>query len=194
MRQAIKKILFIGYNPKEIDAFKGKIFDDLDVEHNNDKLANPSYLDSFDLVVSYGYRYLIPKSLLDAIHIPVINLHISLLPFNRGAHPNFWSFYDGTPSGVSIHMIDEGMDTGDIIAQERFFIDPKENTFKTSYDFLNAKVQALFVKIFPDLTSGNYKTFPQKGISSQHVMDDLPKGFRGWECNIYDEIKRLKSK
>lgn len=115
------------------------------------------------------------------------------MPFNRGAHPNFWSHYDGTPSGVSIHMIDEGIDTGDIIAQEKFFIDPKENTFKTSYDYLNTRVQALFVKTFPDLRSGDYKVFSQSGHSSQHVMDDLPKDFRGWDCNIYAEINRLKS-
>ncbi|MCL0081308.1 hypothetical protein M1N64_03665 [Peptococcaceae bacterium] len=42
-----------------------------------------------------------------------INLHISFLPWNRGADPNFWSFIENAPVGVSIHYLDEGIDTGD---------------------------------------------------------------------------------
>ena len=38
---------------------------------------------------------------------PIVNLHISYLPFNRGSHPNYWSFVENTPKGVSIHEIDE---------------------------------------------------------------------------------------
>lgn len=46
-----------------------------------------------------------------------MNLHISYLPWNKGADPNFWSCIDGTPAGVTLHHIDAGVDTGDIIAQ-----------------------------------------------------------------------------
>ena len=37
----------------------------------------------------------------------------------QGAHPNFWSFYDNTPSGVTIHLIDAGIDTGDVLYQKK---------------------------------------------------------------------------
>ena len=185
--------MFLGYDPQKIESFRGFILNGYEVIHRNDKLINSACLDSIDLVISYGYRYLIPKSILDIAHMPILNLHISLLPFNRGAHPNFWSFYDGTPSGISIHLIDEGIDTGGLIAQEEIFIDSKTNTFKTSYDYLNARIQSLFVKTFPALISSDYEAFPQSGFFSQHLKDDLPKDFRGWNSNIFSEINRLKS-
>ncbi len=54
-------------------------------------------------IISYNYKYLIPKTIIDAVNGNVINLHISLLPYNRGAYPNVWSFLEETPKGVTIH-------------------------------------------------------------------------------------------
>ena len=75
-----------------------------------------SEINSFDTIISYGYRFKIDEKLIKK-NKNIINLHIYFLPFNRGAHPNFWSFIENTPSGVSIHKIDKGIDTGDIINQ-----------------------------------------------------------------------------
>src|SRR6202043_2221553 len=48
-----------------------------------------------------------------------LNVHPSLLPANRGPEPLFWTFREGvTRTGVTIHVMDEGMDSGDILAQE----------------------------------------------------------------------------
>ena len=47
---------------------------------------------SFDFIVSYGYRHILSKNILDLLPNKIINLHISYLPYNRGADPNFWSF------------------------------------------------------------------------------------------------------
>ena len=57
--------------------------------------------------------------MLDRLPDRVVNLHIAYLPYNRGADPNLWSVLEDTPAGVSIHYVDEGVDTGDIIAQRR---------------------------------------------------------------------------
>ena len=72
-----------------------------------------------DLIVSFGYRHILRSDFINKCGCPIANLHISYLPFNRGAHPNFWSFYDDTPSGVSIYLIDEGIDTGPILFQKK---------------------------------------------------------------------------
>ena len=48
----------------------------------------------------------------------LINLHISYLPYNRGSYPNYWSFKENTPNGVSIHHIDDGIDTGPVLVQK----------------------------------------------------------------------------
>jgi methionyl-tRNA formyltransferase len=47
---------------------------------------------------------------------------LSYLPFNRGAHPNFWSFIEKTQAGVSIHKINKGIDTGNIILRKKINI------------------------------------------------------------------------
>jgi methionyl-tRNA formyltransferase len=58
-----------------------------------------------DFIVSYGYRYMLRRPIIGTV--PAINLHISYLPWNRGADSNLWSWIDGTPKGVTIHDIDE---------------------------------------------------------------------------------------
>ena len=55
--------------------------------------------------------------MLDQINYRAINLHISYLPWNRGADPNLWSAV-GMPKGVTIHYINDGFDTGDILFQK----------------------------------------------------------------------------
>ena len=79
-------------------------------------VQNRPSLDSFkrfnpSLFISYNYHYIIPKQIFDEFKNKFINLHISYLPYNRGAYPNVWGFIDNTPKGVSIHLIDEGIDT-----------------------------------------------------------------------------------
>jgi methionyl-tRNA formyltransferase len=69
-----------------------------------------------DFLASHGYRHIIKPSVLDRLPRRAVNLHISYLPWNRGADPNLWSFIENTPKGVSIHYLDAGVDTGDIIA------------------------------------------------------------------------------
>jgi len=70
-----------------------------------------------DWIVSHGYRHIVPPEVVARFRDRMVNLHISLLPWNRGADPNLWSFVEGTPSGVTVHYMDEGVDTGDVIAQ-----------------------------------------------------------------------------
>src|SRR4051812_7901162 len=86
----------------------------------------------YDWTVVYGYRYLIREPLLSRYRNRIINLHISLLPWNRGADPNLWSWLEGTPKGVSLHRIDAGLDTGDLLGQRRLWFGPAE-TLASSY-------------------------------------------------------------
>src|ERR1700694_5912727 len=64
--------------------------------------------------VSANFGYILKSPMLDLLPLGCINLHTALLPYNRGAHPNVWSIAEGTPAGVTLHYIDEGVDTGDI--------------------------------------------------------------------------------
>jgi methionyl-tRNA formyltransferase len=65
----------------------------------------------------------IPPSILAIPRLGILNVHPSLLPANRGPDPLFWTLYNGDPqTGVTIHLMDEGLDTGPIIAQERIAV------------------------------------------------------------------------
>lgn len=72
---------------------------------------------SFDLGLLAWWPKLIRQPLLSLPRRGFINTHPSLLPYGRGKHYNFWSIVDRVPFGVSLHMVDEGVDSGDIVAQ-----------------------------------------------------------------------------
>ncbi len=119
------RCLFLGYDSKKtkiISALKKKKFA---VKHFNGNL-NKLDLKEFDLCVSFGYRKIIDKKHLLSFKRKPLNLHLSYLPFNRGAHPVFWSFIDNTPSGVTIHEINSKLDKGRILFQKKVKINKKK--------------------------------------------------------------------
>lgn len=197
-QQISKKILFLGYDQSEtvlIDFLSAKNFD---VFHSKDKPEdifsagkNFDFLD-FALVISFGYRHIIPKSVIE--NSPsIINLHISMLPYNRGTHPAFWSAYECTPSGVSIHTIDEGIDTGPLLYQKEVDIDQKKNTFTEVHHILRQELEDLFITNFNQIVSGKYPQRKYTSAGTYHNSWDLPKDFLGWDVNISSEINRLKT-
>lgn len=126
---------------------------------------------TFDLVVSYTYRYFIPEELLQAFHFNVVNLHNSFLPWNRGADPNLWSIVDDCPRGVTLHYMSSGLDKGDIIVQRLVPLSSKD-TLKTSYDALDKAAQEQFQDAFRW-----YQDWPQMrkaaiGKGSYHSIKD----------------------
>ncbi len=185
-----KKILFLGYDQNETIIIEKLINSNCEVWHTKEKILKPLY--NYDSVISYGYRHILKNEIIDSLKTPIINLHISYLPLNRGAHPNFWSFYDKSISGVTIHLIDEGVDTGPILFQKIIDFDESENTFRKTYKRLNDEIEKLFLKNMENIISKNYKTYPQKGLGTFHLKTDLPYSFRGWDTIINEEIKRLK--
>ncbi len=116
-----------------------------------------------DFIISYNYKYIIPKEIIDCVNGNAINLHISFLPYNRGAHPNIWSFLEDTPKGVTIHYIDEGIDTGDIIVQKEVFIDEEKETLKSSYEILHREIQELFKENWEKIKTSGIKAKERTG-------------------------------
>ena len=79
----------------------------------------------FFVVVAYGK--ILPKVILDIPKFGCINIHASLLPEYRGAAPIQWSIVDGKEkTGITTMLMDEGLDTGDILKQYEIEIDKKE--------------------------------------------------------------------
>lgn len=84
-----------------------------------------------DLVVVAAYGKIIPKAALEIPGFGFINVHVSLLPKYRGPSPIQNALLDGeTKTGVTVMLMDEGIDTGDILGQETTEIAPDDNTEK----------------------------------------------------------------
>jgi methionyl-tRNA formyltransferase len=72
-----------------------------------------------DIICVACFSKRLPLNILDIPRLGCLNVHPSLLPANRGPEPLFWSFRDGSKlTGVTIHLMDEGLDSGAILAQE----------------------------------------------------------------------------
>jgi methionyl-tRNA formyltransferase len=84
-----------------------------------------------ELLVLAWWPYIIHDEIL-SLGIPVINLHPSYLPFNRGKYPAYWAIVDDTPFGATIHRVDAGVDTGGILWQAPVSLDPTD-TGDTAY-------------------------------------------------------------
>ncbi|MGZ5199575.1 MAG: formyltransferase family protein [Telluria sp.] len=146
-------------------------FDDQLVRTEEPTAAIRALLDDADFIVSYGYRHLIPADVLAAFGSRAVNLHISLLPWNRGADPNLWSFLEDTPKGVTIHVLERGIDTGPILAQLAVASDPHD-TLKTSYERLAQAMVALFADTWGDIRSGRLPARAQSGAGTYHRTSD----------------------
>src|SRR3990167_15961 len=76
-----------------------------------------------ELIISCYNPRIIPQ---EELTCPAINFHPGLLPYNRGMYPHIWPLIDGSLAGVTIHYIDDGIDTGDIIAQQLVTVYPED--------------------------------------------------------------------
>ncbi len=104
-----------------------------------------------------------------------VNLHFGFLPYNRGAYPNVWSIIDDTPAGVTLHYIDEGIDTGAIIARRQVQVEPTD-TGVSLYRKLELASVELFRETWPAIRASTAPTVPQgtqKG--SYHRVRDVQK-------------------
>lgn len=96
-----------------------------------------------------------------------VNTHPSLLPHNRGRNPNFWAIIEQAPYGVTLHYIDEGIDTGDIIAQQPLPIDWTD-TGATLYQRSCDAMIALVAESYPALRAGTAPRTPQDPAVGLH--------------------------
>ena len=113
-----------------------------------------------EIGLSVMFDYILRAEFLALFAKGVINLHPSLLPFNRGQYPNVWSIVEGTPAGATIHYIDEGIDTGDIIAQREVVVEPID-TGRSLYAKLETCCVELFQATWPMIKRGTAPRIPQ---------------------------------
>ena len=193
----MKKILFLGYNRDQTS-----LIDKIQLHKKNwsveqtEKKIDLNLAQKFNSIISFGYKHIINREIIDNLKYPIINLHISFLPYNKGAHPNFWSFVENTPSGVTIHQVDHGIDTGKIIYQKKIDFELFKNkqtlTFSKTYKLLINEIENLFLENIEDIINQKFISIEQIGKGSYHSKKDLPKLLDNWEQNIYQTVLKYK--
>ena len=103
-----------------------------------------------ELVVLAGYMHLLTEPFLRRFPERIVNVHPSLLPAFPGAHAIADALAAGVErTGVTVHYVDEGLDTGPVIAQEEVAVEPRE----TLEERIHAVEHRLLPKVVSDLCS-----------------------------------------
>jgi len=125
-----------------------------------------------DIILSVFFGYRLGSEVLNIPPRGCINLHPAYLPFNRGVYPNVWAIIDGTPAGVTLHYMDEGFDTGDIIAQKRVSV-YFHDTGESLYHRLEHACVELFKETWPEIKSGKNLRMQQASAGIYHSKGDI---------------------
>ena len=153
-----------------------------------DELDEPQLIETIknldiDAAVVCSFNYKIPKVLLESTHDGFINVHPSMLPKYRGGNPYSRVIMNGeTETGVTVHLMDEGFDTGDIIAQRPYHIHSKA-TMGTLFNELNVLgielllqvLQAYETQPLPRLAQPKGDFVSGKGLNDKEIFINYNK-------------------
>ncbi len=117
-----------------------------------------------DLLVSMHYPVIFKPSILEIPPLGCVNEHPSRLPAGRGMTPSYWHMLIGdTHNWISLHYLDPGIDTGDVISQGSVEITP-EDTGATSARKLSEEGHRIFREALPLIREGKAPRTPQNQI------------------------------
>ncbi len=180
------------YTPvKEVAISKNiPIFQPEKVKNNEDfiniiKEINP------DVICVVAYGKILPKDILDIPKYGCINVHASLLPKYRGAAPIQWAILNGDKeTGITTMYMDVGMDTGDMILNEKVQIGENETTGEL-WDRLAKIGGKLLVETLKQIENGTAPRIPQGNDYTMAPMLDKEMSKIDWENKTAEEIKNL---
>ena len=191
-----KSVLFLTNNAKSMELYEWLKEQECDKEVYC--MGNKLTLDLVqnmqpEFIVSYNYKHLIPADVLEYMNGRAVNLHVSFLPYNRGSSPNFFSFLDDTPKGVTIHEMTAALDKGRILCQKELVFDEAKETFASSYDKLQTEICELFKVNWDDIKAGRIEGFYPTEKGTYHTMKEL-NAFRKEHPFMWDDCIAEKKK
>ncbi|MGO9137896.1 MAG: methionyl-tRNA formyltransferase [Syntrophales bacterium] len=146
-----------------------------------------------DLAVVAAFGQILPRDILQIPKMGCINVHPSLLPKYRGAAPINWALIRGEEkTGVTIMLMDEGMDTGDILTQEETMIEPTE-TFGNLSERLAVMGARLLLATIDMVASGNYTRTPQDASLATYAPRLTKEdGLIRWDADVLQTINLIR--
>ncbi len=122
-----------------------------------------------DVIVVVAFGQLLPKAILDIPKHGCVNVHASLLPKYRGAAPIQWAVIDGEEtSGVTTMLMDEGLDTGDMLEKAEIVLEEKE-TGGSLFDKLSALGGELILSTLEKMENGTITRTPQGETTTSYA-------------------------
>jgi methionyl-tRNA formyltransferase len=167
----------------------------IEIESFKDESAQPLRELQSDLVVVVSFGLIIPKWFLDMPALGAINVHPSALPKYRGPSPMQWAIWNGeTETAISIIRMNERMDAGNIVFQERVPLDEQEDAHT-----LSEKLAARSAEILP----GFIRDIEDKGMAEGIVQDDgqatytpiikKEMGSIDWHCSSTEILRQIRA-
>jgi methionyl-tRNA formyltransferase len=126
-----------------------------------------------EVVIVFGTR-LIRAETLSCIRVPMLNLHSGITPKYRGQAGGYWALAMGDPehAGVTVHLLDAGVDTGAVVQQAPFEAGPQD-TFATYFYLQAAVLRGLTIRAIDDILGGTLKTLTPDLPSKQYYHPTL---------------------
>ena len=168
-----------------------------------------------DVIVVVAYGKILPKEILDLPKYGCVNGHASLLPKYRGASPIQWCIVQGeTETGVATMLMDEGMDTGDILEVAKVKIGENE-TAEELFERLSHLSADLMISTLEKLEKGEITPIKQTGEATyapiikkemakldfslpSSTVHNAVRGYYSWPCAFFfldgKRIKVIKTK
>lgn len=148
-----------------------------------------------DMIFSVYYRKILPSKLINLPKLGCVNIHPSILPYYRGPVPTAWAILNGEKEfGITIHLMDKGIDTGDVLVQEKYAIRDDETGFELYNRGMKLGAKLLKEHFF-DIINQNTKPSQQVGIGSYYGKR---KGISriDWQqnCDIIRNIIRVHAR
>ena len=126
-----------------------------------------------EIGISALFGYILRPEMLRLMPAGCINIHPALLPYNRGTYPNVWSIVEGTPAGATVHYMDAGVDTGDVITRLEVSVEPID-TGESLYRKLERACVDLFKETWPLVQSGRPPRLAQdKGAGTTNRVEKV---------------------
>ncbi len=147
-----------------------------------------------DLIVVAAYGQIIKKNILDLPKYGCINVHASLLPKYRGASPIHYALLNSEQeTGITIMKMDEGMDTGEIINNEKIKINNNDNLISL-YSGLADLGAKLLIKTIPDYIAGKIELKKQNNnLASYTKIITKSDGKIDWSMKGQDILNKIRA-
>jgi len=135
-----------------------------------------------DYIFIIGWSQIVKRTVLELPTQACIGFHPALLPQNRGRAVLPWTILQGLRrSGATLFYLDEGVDSGDILIQKAFDVDPDE-TARTLYNKVIAALRGMMREVLPLLEGGNPPRHPQDYSKATYCAKRTPAdGLIGWQ-------------